>query len=41
MTDNTIKKRHVERERLIQQDAELMNEERLFLESVEAKKDIE
>jgi hypothetical protein len=41
MTDNTIKKRHVERERLVQQDAELLNKERLFLESVEAKKDIE
>ncbi|CAB3372028.1 Hypothetical predicted protein [Cloeon dipterum] len=39
MTDHAIKKRHVERERLIQQDAELLNKERKFLESVESEKE--
>ncbi|XP_065348221.1 A-kinase anchor protein 17A isoform X2 [Cloeon dipterum] len=39
MTDHAIKKRHVERERLILQDAELLNKERKFLESVESEKE--
>jgi len=41
MTDHSIKRRHVERERLIQEDAELLNKERKFIESVEAKKEKE
>jgi hypothetical protein len=38
MTDHAIRRRHVERERLIQQDAQLLDKERKLKEATEAKK---